>query len=492
MDRHTMLALVIGACLFPVAAPAAQQLPPADTAWRYRADADIASFRTCPEAELLLTTKSSLVALDAVTGKPLWELKDLPSIGSGLYTGPCGSSTGISYRQDRIVAFDIPSGRQLWDAAALPAFQEIRGYATLGSRDLLLLFLRTASSDRSLAAVQLSTGKLHWVRDDLFTQSPRFASRAGVSDISEYQVVIADSDTTLLLFLTPDGPTRLDQRTGDIVWRAQDPAGLRVPALGEYAPMTTADSSLVVPYENGLLAIDTRDGRLLWQAADMLPRHASRLYRASAGLLVRAGRSHVTVLDPWTGAPRWQAPLTVETDGVAYEIVGDAYYVVAGDRLLAADMATGDTTGLATLSFSGGEHAQMMYANEDGLVIASRQNLFRVTPTGEVVYHRYFPAPGASFLEKVAGAVSGSFSVLGARLGSAAFRNEYAYFLTNAPDDSGRTGNSLVRVALDDGTEAGRIWFRERSPDFRPDPAHDQLLVVEKKRTLAALRFPGP
>lgn len=493
MNRRVTLALAFGAAFLSAPTPnVAQQLPPADTVWRYRAAADIASYRICPETELLVATKSSLIALDAGTGAPLWELTDLPSLARGLFTGRCGGATGISYRQDRIVAFDVASGRRLWDAAALPPIREIRGYMALEDQDLLLLFLRTASSERSLAAVQLSTGKPHWIRDDLFSQSPRFANRDGVSDLSEYQVLIADSDTTLLLYVTPDGPMRLDHRTGAVLWQGQGSTTTRVPALGDYAPMVVMDSVLVVPRERGLVAFDTRDGHVLWEVADLLPRHASRMYRASNGLLVRAGPSHVTLLDLWTGTPRWQSPLTVSTDGVAYEIVGDLYYVVTGDRLLVADLATGDTAGLATLQFSGDEHAGLMYATGDGLVISSRQNLFRVATSGELVYHRYFPAPGASLLEKVAGAASGSFGVFGARFGTAAFRNEYAYFLTNAPDANGRTGNSLVRVALDAGTEAGRIWFRERSPDFRPDPARDQLLVVQNKRKLVALRFPAP
>ncbi|HSM17004.1 MAG TPA: hypothetical protein VK845_08435 [Gemmatimonadales bacterium] len=63
--------------------------------------------------------------------------------------------------------------------------------------------------------------------------------------------------------------------------------------------------------------------------------------------------------------------------------------------------------------------------------------------------------------------------------------------LTDAPDSTGQAGYSVVRVALDDGREVGRIWFEERSPTFRPDPARDQLLFQENDKTLVALRFPG-
>jgi len=255
--------------------------------------------------------------------------------------------------------------------------------------------------------------------------------------------------------------------------------------------MTTVDSLLVIPRDDGLVALDARDGRRLWENAALFPTHASRLLTLKPGLLVRAGRSYVTVLDPATGTPRWKQPLTVETDGVAYEIVGERYYVVTHDRLLAADLATGDTTGLVTLAFDDGEHAQDIFAADDGVLVVSRENLFRLDFLGAIRYHRFFTAPGASFLESLRGALTLNLGVFGARFGAAEFRSEYAYFLTNAPDSAGRTGNSLVRVALKDGSEAGRIWFRERSPNFRADPARDQLLVFRDKKTLVAVRFPG-
>jgi hypothetical protein len=278
---------------------------------------------------------------------------------------------------------------------------------------------------------------------------------------------------------------RLDSRSGGTLWKGDALAGRRVPSLGEYAAMRIVDSILVIPRDKGLIALDTRDGHVLWEAATLLPSHASRLTTVPSGLLVRAGRAYVTVLDPATGTPRWEPAFTPPTDGAAYDIVGDRYYVVTRDRLLALDLATGDTTGLASLAFRDEEHAQRMYALEDGVVIASRQNLFRVEFQGAVRYHRFYKAPGASFFEVLGGVAPG------AHFGMAALRARFAYFVTNAPDSAGRTGNSLVRIALEDGSEAGRIWFREKAPRYVPDTPRDQLLVFEGKRTLVALRFPA-
>jgi hypothetical protein len=493
MDRPRLaIAMALaGASLIPATFPAAaQDLPPADTVWRYVAPAELTHLRECPDAELLVVTKRSIIGLDAVTGSQLWELGDLPSMAEGLYWGRCDTPVGLSYRRDRIVAFDIATGRRLWDGAVLPPYREIRGYFPIPREDLVLLFLRTAASESALAAVELSSGRVLWSRDDAFGRSPRFAGRDGVSDISEYQSIALDTDTTIIVYFSADGPMRLDRRTGATLWVGERLAGPRVPAVGDYAAMLRLDTLLIIPRDRGLVAVDTRDGHVVWDAPALLPAHATRLLAVPSGLLVRSGRAHVVVLDPATAAPRWP-PLTVRTDGMAYAVEEDRYYVVARHRLMMADLATGDTTGLATLAFDGSEEAASLHIVDDRLVVMSRQNLISLDRDGAIRYHRYFRAPGASFLEKVAGAMGGNVGIFSARLGAAALRTHYAYFTTNAPDADGRTGNSLVRVSVDDGEEAGRVWFRDRAPVFRPDTPRDQVLVLEGARTLVAIRFPA-
>lgn len=484
--QQTLVAVIgsIVALLGTTARARAQLQPGSDVAWRYHAASDVKRLRECASAELLITTKDALIAIDATTGTVLWELADLPDLGPGLFWD-CRAATGLSYRKDRIVAFDLLSGERQWDASALPPFQEIRGYVVLTRSDMLLLFLRTPASDRSLAALRLSTGELLWRRDDAFHDRPAFSGRGGVSDISEYQVFITDTDTTLIVYVSSDGPIRLDSRSGLTLWTGAALAGRRVPSVREYAAMRVFDSTLIIPHDKGLMALDTHDGNVLWDIPNFLPMHATRLAAVATGVLVRGGRSYVTVLDPQTGISRWPQPLTLATDGVAYEIAGYRYFLVSHDRLMAVDLASGDTTALTDLAFRDGEHAQLMVALGDDLLVASRQNLFRVDYQGAVRYHRFYRAPGAKFFEKLGGISPG------AHFGSAAFQGDYGFFVTNAPDSSGRTGNSLVRVLLDGGTEAGRVWFRERAPKYWPDAARDQLLMLEDRRTLAAARFPA-
>lgn len=455
--------------------------PAADTVWRFAAGSDIQWPRECDAAELLVTTKNSLLALDAFNGTKLWEQTDLPSLGWGLYL-PCEGKTALSYREDKIVAFDVVSGQQRWDAAALPTFSEIRGNVIIADLDLVLLFLRTPSSDRSLAVLGLSSGARVWQRDDLFQQPPAFAAHGGVSDIADFQAFIHLGDTSLILYVSPDGPIAIDLRTGATLWKGESLAELPVPSLNDYAGMRLVDSTLIIPRDNGLVGLDARDGHVRWHNATLLPRRASRLAALpGGGLLVRAGADYVNVLDPATGTSRWPKPLTRRADGGAYAIVENAYYFVSHDRFMVADLATGDTTGSETLLFKDNERASRIFRLGDGFIVLSRQNLFRVDARGGLQYQRHYSAPGTSLLQQLGG-MYGTF-------GSAAVSDRYAYFVTNEPDSAGRKGNSLLRVALDDGREAGRIWLHEKAPTYWPDGAREQVLMRVDDHTLVAIRF---
>jgi outer membrane protein assembly factor BamB len=215
--------------------------------------------------------------------------------------------------------------------------------------------------------------------------------------LAEFQSFILSGDTSLILYASPDGPMQLDLRSGATLWTSRQAfTGARVPSLADYAAMMVIDSTLFIPRDKGLIALDSRTGQVRWRADTLLPRRATRLASVPSGLLVRAGADFVTVLDPATGAPRWAKPFTLRTDGAAYEIVGNHYYLMSRDRLIVADLATGDTTLLGRLRLKDNESASQMLPAGDDLTIVSRQNLIRVDLQGAVRYQRYYRAPTSS------------------------------------------------------------------------------------------------
>ncbi len=73
--------------------------------------------------------------------------------------------------------------------------------------------------------------------------------------------------------------------------------------------------------------------------------------------------------------------------------------------------------------------------------------------------------------------------------GTATVAGDFVYFVTNEPDSAGRKGNSLLRVALADGSEAGRVWLREKAPTYWPDATRNQVFMLADDKTLVAIRF---
>jgi outer membrane protein assembly factor BamB len=473
-----------------------QEASASDIAWQYTSPGPIQWFCLCSGGRAIVATDSVLTALDAAGGSKAWQLKDLPNLSAGLFLGPNDSVPGMSYQKDKLVVFDMATGTPIWAQDSLPAEERILAYYRLARRDLLLLFLqppkKSGSKTPILAAMRLSTGEKLWQRNDIFAQPLKFGGEGGVSDITTYQRLILDSDSTVLIYLTRDGPIRLDTRSGATLWQGKALAGRPVPSMNEtepYAGMMVYDSVLVVPTAEHLLALDTRDGHLVWEQSADYPKRPSYLDRPTAGILVKTGSAYVTVVDPATGKARWSRPLTVEISGAAYELTEDRYFVVSGDRLLSALLATGDTTGLANLTFGGGEHALQVFRIGEHLVIASRQNVAVADLEGHVTYQRYVKAPGVSFLQQFAAGLMGMQYAPNSRYGSADMTALYSYFFTDEPDRAGRKGYSIVRLKLEDGVEAGRVWVSEKGTSYRIDTERSQVLVKSADNTLVAMRF---
>jgi len=44
-------------------------------------------------------------------------------------------------------------------------------------------------------------------------------------------------------------------------------------------------------------------------------------------------------------------------------------------------------------------------------------------------------------------------------------------------------------VALADGSDAGRVWLREKAPTYWPDGTRNQVFMLADDKTLIAIRF---
>ena len=449
---------------------------------------------------LLVASDSQVAGVDPVAGTVSWTRKDLPNL-KGVALDVVGwTGYGVITRGEKMEIIDLRTGERRWDTSDL-SLLAARGWLPLPSQDLLILMYgRTAESVSTLMAVELETGKVRWRQDRLFAVEPKVLRTGGalstgrVSYLLGHQPPFADSDTTLVLYLSTEGPIRVDARTGALLWRADVLRDAKIPAVQDgYARIRLHGGLLLVPSESRLVALNATDGRLAWPR--VFKGQVVRTERTRHGLLVRAdqasrnflgvpdptGRvdSQIDLLDPDSGKSVWRAPVQLK-NATRIALRGDTGYVVSDGKVLALGIPDGSVRTVMTVKFDQNEELSGFGVLDEGIVLNSWHQLVLADRQGAERYRRSYPPPGKSFGE----ALQTSTERPTTRWGG-----EEAYFFTGAPDEAGRLGFSVVKVDAPSGREAGRVWLDERSPAYGVLSASSTIYYRPNARAIVALTF---
>ncbi|HXV86726.1 MAG TPA: PQQ-binding-like beta-propeller repeat protein, partial [Gemmatimonadales bacterium] len=330
-------------------------------------------------------------------------------------------------------------------------------------------------------------------------------------------------DSGVILYPNYGGPIKLDLFSGALRWRAESLANRDPPTRRDgWAPPLLHQGVLYVPYEKRMMALRSSDGQILWDRQDKLEGRAFQLAHTPHGLLVLTvpgpndvGMIHdpapgLELLDPGTGASVWPKRISRLGGTGLFLARGDSAYISAKNKLFALHLPSGVLLEERKLEFEGGEDAGRIEPWNGGLLIQGHQNLLLLDSLGGEVYFRYFKAPGKSLFAKIASTAlivafnvasysvtppGGMYTVitnnpvLTARYHATERARDYVYMLTSEPDASGRTGFSLVRVHRADGSETGRVWVDDRSPDMALDPITGTVFLKTSDTQIVALRF---
>ncbi len=462
--------------------------------WRYRSPSDI-TFYTMAEVPraydrfsasgdafapiLILANKAELVGIDPATGTVTWSRKDLPDVkGTALdLVGTTGM--GIVTLGDTMQAIDLRTGEKRWDTGTL-SFAAARGWLSSPNVDTAIIMLgNTARGASTLMAVDVLTGKVRWRQDSAFTVEPKVFSTKGVHYLFGNQSPLADTDTTLVLYLSTDGPVRLDARTGGVLWRGTALKSAKLPTRADgYAGVVQRRGVLFVPSGDSMLALRSSDGSTLWSAA----RFKDKVLRTVAtphGLLVR-GDEWFNLLDPETGHPVWRAPL--ELKNTTWDVLrGDTDYVVSDKRVVAIDIRDGSVRTIAEVDFKEREKPTGLTVWKEGIILNSWHNLALVDRKGTVRYQREYPSPKMSFGELMNPMVTDIMRPTTRWVGGSIF------FFTSVADSQGHGGFSAVEVNPANGQEMGRLWFKGRVPLYLLDATTSAAYFRRDDQTLDAL-----
>lgn len=537
LGRPTLLlaacSIVSGAAV-PQTSSRPAALPVADSVlWKHAAGGDIAFLRVTSLGSVVVSSVDGLVALDPATGQAIWTRSDIKGLADGGFDVIPVTPYGVVRTRNGIAVLDLQTGTTAWDSTVVP-LQHVRGFLYVPQHRMLLVYGRARPEGRGLVAIDIDSGKVRWEQRDLLRSDPELWEFDGVHGLGGHQPPLADTDSTLILYINKDGPFKIHAATGALLWRVDALKGKDPPTLAAMYPrLTIAGPGLLVPYEKKLSAVDPNDGRVVWSRAKNFGSPLSQMQVTARGLLVRGTRplddnpkalthpdAFLDLVDLQAGTSLWQKPFGAMKDEslAPFLIVGDTAYFADRDRLYAVPLQDGVGREIARSDFEGGEEPAALERRNDDLILLSAHNLLLVNARGVQQVRRYYPAPGTSFLGKlgkgllfVASAMSqaaatdqqarrGGFTasfdynpfIRARMLGLVQAYEDYTFMYTRAPDRGGRQGFSLVRLRKADGEEAGRVWLDDRSPDYELDAVAGMVYAKRGSREIVALKFPAP
>jgi outer membrane protein assembly factor BamB len=232
------------------------------------------------------------VALEAATGAEKWRhdleipLRGAPSVADG--------KVFVVTQDNQLVALSADKGVQMWDAVAIVENAGLLGAAPPAiSGDTMVI----GYSSGELNAIKTDTGQVTW--QDNLARTSRLTALASLTDIDASPVI----DRGRVFAIGHGGRmVALDLATGERVWERS--------LGGVSTPWVAGDFLFAVTTDGEVVALTRRDGRIRWvtqlqRYEDVDGRKGRVAWQgpllASDRLLLTSSNGHVISLSPYTG-----------------------------------------------------------------------------------------------------------------------------------------------------------------------------------------------
>lgn len=270
-------------------------------------------------------------ALDATTGKPLWQHKRKASYVSSIDRDDGPRATPVIHNgrvhlfspEGDLFCLALDTGKEIWARELSTELETPDSYFGAGSTPIVegdkLLVNVGARGKAGLVAFNISDGKTAWQKSD---------------EVASYSSPIAAdiSGARHVIFVTRYNVVSIDPANGDIRFRF--PFGKRGPTVNAAIPLL-CDGELFVTASYGIGAIlahpDKTAAKTIWQSDAISSQYTSSLYQDGVlyGTDGRADQppAHLKALDAKSGETLW----TEDSFGVAHLIEADGKIIALKD-----------------------------------------------------------------------------------------------------------------------------------------------------------------
>jgi outer membrane protein assembly factor BamB len=523
---HVLAAALVALALAAGAAAAATPQ------WTLTTDASIGFQRLTPLGTLLVGTDAMLGCVDPATGQWLWKREDLKKFKECNYDEIANTPYGLldlgaGGSQRRVEVVDLATGQKKWDSEPLPMNSSQGLFQAPEKRMLVLFGLPKKGNKPVTVGVDTETGEMKWQQDRLFEKPLRLFEVKGSGKVFKRfsvdgnQPPVCDGNA-MIVWITADGPTRIDLDSGAKVWVCDALKGKEPAALADgYCGMLLADGVVYVPYEKSLQALDAATGKLLWAKEKDFKGRVVQLQMTPHGLVVRGaptlndkgklnGKAYIDVLDPKTGLSVWAKPFKDLDDATTFEIRDGRIYIAADGELHEIGLADGAARSIAKFKFKEHEVPTSLELRGDGFLLSSDQTLLLLDANGGQKYLSYFEAPsysgwmklGVGLLTATMNAASYAAAqsqanatgmsqtyylsgnpTLGKRFRATTQAEDFSYILTTVTGD-GKKGPGLVKVGKATGQSVAELRLGDKTPEYVTDPIESRVFFLKSDKTI--------
>jgi outer membrane protein assembly factor BamB len=513
----------------------------AEELWKLDTGGDIVFQRLTPLGSLLVSTEMNLRAVDPETGKTLWMRDDVKKLKECNYDeitdtpyGLLDLGDGVGGTQRRVEVIDLETGQKKWDSSNLP-MNSSQGLFQVPQKNMLLMMGMPKKGNKSvLVGVDIASGELKWQQDAVFTKPVQLFEVRGSGKLFKRMSVegnqqpVFDTENTAVLYLTEEGPVKIDLSTGQKVWVADKLKGKEPPApRNGYASIVKGEGVVFVPYGKSVQALDANSGAALWKEDHDFKSPVAQMQLVPQGLLVRGqpvmndkgkmvGKPFIDLLDPKTGLSVWKKPFKDLDDATTFDVKGDQAYIAADGELFTIQLADGSSKSVAKYKFKGSEVPTTLEVVDGNYLLSSSQNMMMLDANGGQKYHCFYAAPGASGWAKLA-STAAIMAVNAAAAGSAYSRaqatgeTQHYTLITSNPtlskrfkassnalsycsiltsiEDGGHKGPGLVKIEKASGKEAARVVLGDKTPEYEMDPIEGRVFFMKSEKEIVCYKF---